>query len=68
MSDTKPNKFSYIPSPTGEGGDEENLNINLLWDWYKSENLAVEWLQQDFSTGSGDLILSYGPARLKNKT
>jgi hypothetical protein len=27
---TKPNKFSYIPSPAGEGGDEENLNKNLL--------------------------------------
>ncbi len=30
MCYTNPNKFSYIPSPAGEGGDEENLNKNLL--------------------------------------
>jgi len=29
-SNTNTNKFSYIPSPAGEGGDEENLNKNLL--------------------------------------
>jgi hypothetical protein len=27
---THPKKFSTIPSPDGEGGDEENLNKNLL--------------------------------------
>ena len=27
---THPNKFSTIPSPDGDGGDEENLNKNLL--------------------------------------
>jgi hypothetical protein len=27
---TNLNKFSYIPSLVGEGGDEENLNKNLL--------------------------------------
>jgi hypothetical protein len=27
---TNPNKFSYIPYPAGESGDEENLNTNLL--------------------------------------
>jgi hypothetical protein len=30
LSYTNSNKFSYIPSPAGEGGDEENLNKNLL--------------------------------------
>jgi hypothetical protein len=27
---SNPNKFSYIPSPVGEGRDEDNLNTNLL--------------------------------------
>jgi hypothetical protein len=30
LCNTNPNKFSYIPSPAGEGGDEESLNKNLL--------------------------------------
>jgi len=32
-----PNPISSpnIPSPTGEGGNEENFNKNL-WDWYYS--------------------------------
>jgi hypothetical protein len=30
INNTSPNKFSYIPSPAGEGEDEENSNKNLL--------------------------------------
>jgi hypothetical protein len=33
MINTNPNKFSYIPYPAGESGDEEDLNTNLLGEY-----------------------------------
>jgi hypothetical protein len=30
---TKPNKFSLLPSPKGEGQDE-GIHITTYWDWY----------------------------------